>query len=274
MVQISALLISLFATFVAFNIMRLTEIPERIKTANYRDVEVSITGGIILFFASGIFLILFYGLNVLDNVKFSADNLTYVLLAFPFLMTGLLDDFFGGKGSQGFLGHFRAVKNGRITTGFIKFFFGVVFSIVISFFINPSDASLLNVFFGALLIAGSSNIANLLDLSPGRCLKVYLLFALPLIAIGTIPAFIFFGLIAFLIIPDLSEQLMIGDSGANFVGAFFGIVILSRHSTILTIIAAVFFLVLNVLSERVSFTKMFAGNPVLNAFDKFGRKYK
>ena len=80
----------------------------------------------------------------------------------------------------------------------------------------------------AVLIALAANLGNLLDRAPGRTIKFGLSPTCPIaIVIGTAPIGIAiapvmgaaFGLLG----DDLHERLMLGDTGANVIGAVLGL---------------------------------------------------
>ncbi len=126
----------------------------------------------------------------------------------------------------------------------------------------------------ACLVAGVANLANLLDLRPGRCLKAGLLAApaiasagpaAPLVAVAA-------GAAAGLLPVDLSERAMLGDGGANAFGAVLGAaaVVGARPRTRVAALAAV--VALTLVSERVSFTRVIESTPVLRELDALGRR--
>jgi UDP-N-acetylmuramyl pentapeptide phosphotransferase/UDP-N-acetylglucosamine-1-phosphate transferase len=70
---------------------------------------------------------------------------------------------------------------------------------------------------------------------------------------------------------DLSEHVMIGDSGANALGAVLGVALAARtgilgRATLLAALSA-----LTAASEKVSFTKVIESTPGLREFDQLGR---
>ena len=71
---------------------------------------------------------------------------------------------------------------------------------------------------------------------------------------------------------DLGERLMLGDAGANVVGAAIGVgVVLTSAPTARNIVLVVL-LVLNVLSEKVSYSRLIDSTPPLRALDRLGRR--
>ncbi|MCF0097479.1 hypothetical protein B0E54_06355 [Micromonospora sp. MH99] len=126
---------------------------------------------------------------------------------------------------------------------------------------------------GAGVIAGTANLLNLLDLRPGRAIKSGLLLGVPLaggphggIAAGAA------GAAAGLLRDDLSEDVMLGDSGANALGALLGVALAARsgplgRAGLLAVLAG-----LTAASEKVSFTAVIQRTPGLRQFDALGRR--
>jgi hypothetical protein len=140
---------------------------------------------------------------------------------------------------------------------------------------RPTVGWLTDVATSGALISASANLVNLLDLRPGRALKAVGLAALPLalgggdgsgVAASVIGA-AWAGLDA-----DLDERDMLGDGGANALGAALGvgIVLDAPRSVRLALLAGAIGLTLA--SERVSFTEVIAATPVLRELDAWGRR--
>ncbi|MGL5827951.1 MAG: hypothetical protein ACRC0L_00085, partial [Angustibacter sp.] len=135
---------------------------------------------------------------------------------------------------------------------------------------------------GGAVIAGCANLVNLLDLRPGRALKVVLV-AAPLVgarsAVG-IPAARIAGLAAAtaagagaaLLPEDLGEQTMLGDTGANAAGALLGAALVSVLGRRGQLVALGALSALTLASERISFTKVIEATPGLREFDRLGRR--
>ena len=116
---------------------------------------------------------------------------------------------------------------------------------------------------GALLVGLAANGLNQLDTRPGRALKVYLAFAIPLKApIGA----------AVLIAPyDLREMAMLGDSGSNALGALLGWSSVNRFTGRGRWIAIALLAGLTALGERTSLGQIIERTPVLRRVDEWGR---
>lgn len=156
----------------------------------------------------------------------------------------------------------------------------------------------------ALVIALSANLLNLLDVRPGRSLKAYIvLVPAPAVAfaLATVAAYnadaasyaaeiaglvmqpwesavVAGGLVVVLLGPalavwsaDLGERAMLGDAGANTMGAIIGYLLTAVLDLAGLAIAAVVLLALNLLSERVSFSAVIERVPLLSFLDRLGR---
>nr|WP_205809406.1 hypothetical protein [Micromonospora sp. HNM0581] len=204
---------------------------------------------------------------------------------------GLYDDVVGArpeqKAAKGFAGHLAALRQGRITAGLVKIVgvgaAGLGASILLT--TDPGVAGHrrrqrqstvglgFDVLLGAGVVAGTANLVNLLDLRPGRALKSGLLLGVPLsggrhggLASGAV------GAAAGLLPADLAEDVMLGDSGANALGAVLGVALAARtgpvgRAGLLAVLAG-----LTAASEKVSFTKVIASTPGLRELDALGRR--
>ncbi|MBW8483182.1 hypothetical protein K1Y72_12435 [Actinomadura sp. PM05-2] len=189
---------------------------------------------------------------------------------------GGYDDLIGTAGSRGFKGHLGALARGEVTTGAVKIL-GIgatgLAAAAVAGSPAPSRAGrALDVALNGVLIAGGANLMNLFDLRPGRAVKVGLLAGTPLAltgggAVAAAPL----GAAAALLPTDLAERAMLGDTGANALGALLGLAAgrLGRGPRLAALAGVVG---LNAASEFVSFTKVIAGNPVLNRIDMLGRR--
>ncbi|GIJ51960.1 hypothetical protein Val02_88460 [Virgisporangium aliadipatigenens] len=124
------------------------------------------------------------------------------------------------------------------------------------------------------LIAGTANLFNLFDLRPGRALKVGLMVGAPLAVAGpgAPVAAAAAGAAAAALPDDLGERTMLGDAGANALGAVLGTALAARsgRKARLALLAGV--VGLTAASEKVSFTKVIENTPPLRALDRLGRR--
>jgi len=71
---------------------------------------------------------------------------------------------------------------------------------------------------------------------------------------------------------DLAATAMLGDTGANPAGALLGLALVERTGPLGRAVALVGLAALTLASERVSFTRVIEGNPVLRRLDEWGRE--
>ncbi|HYP22451.1 MAG TPA: hypothetical protein VEV43_02660 [Actinomycetota bacterium] len=184
---------------------------------------------------------------------------------------GLWDDTRGDESPRGFGGHLRA---GRLTGGLVKIAAGGLAGIAAAALLYRDD--LVMAALTALAVPLAANLFNLLDRAPGRTGKVALLAGLPLLAMGderwAVDAAGAFGALAALLPADLGERGMLGDAGANPLGALVGLgLAVSLDAAPLGAVVVVL-LALNAASERWSFSKVIESSPPLRALDELGRK--
>lgn len=245
---------------------------------NYRGSAVPTAGGLVLV-ASVVagFLALSglvrAGLEVLDGWR-DIRNAT-MAASVGFGMLGLLDDLVGDTSTTGYRGHLRALFKGQVTTGLLKVLGGGV--VALAAVVALVDEGLPELVVDASLVALSANLANLFDRRPGRVIKVALVVAVLMVAAslgdpGLFGAVVVTGAAASLLLPDLRESLMIGDTGANPLGAGLALGAVVVFSPQVRVAALVVVLALNVLSERVSFSELIARRRVLRALDELGRQ--
>lgn len=188
---------------------------------------------------------------------------------------GLVDDLVGEGESGGFRGHLGALAHGRLTTGALKLFGGAaVCFVAVSLAIEAAPGRLVA---DAALVALAANLGNLLDRAPGRVGKVALVAFVALAAATALdPALagvaVVVGAGAALLVPDLHEEVMLGDAGANVLGAVLGVgVVVAAGPGVRTIVLVVL-VALNLLSERVSFSRVIERVGPLRAADGLGRR--
>ena len=161
---------------------------------------------------------------------------------------GLADDLLSGT-ERGF----RAHLGSRRTTGVLKLL-GIP---LVGLFATRRLS-------GALLVGLAANFLNQLDTRPGRALKAYLLVA-PLAGapLGT----------AVMLAPyDLREMAMLGDSGANALGAMLGLSSVSKLTGRGRWAAIGALAGLTLLGETRSLGELIERTPVLRELDALGRQ--
>ena len=191
---------------------------------------------------------------------------------------GLIDDLAEDRGEpiKGLRGHLGALRKGRLTTGAVKVLgigaTGVASAAVLTRRSSSATAYVADLATNTVLIAGGANLINLLDLRPGRALKAGAIGALALFfghGAATAGSVAGVGLAA--IGPDLAETHMLGDCGANSLGATLGAGAV-QAPRVTRIVVASAIIALTLASERVSFSAVIDRTPALRAIDSWGRR--
>ena len=181
---------------------------------------------------------------------------------------GAYDDLAGSGDRRGFRGHLGALRHGEVTTGAVKLGGIGATGIVSAALAGGSPA---DVVLNAGLVAGGANLLNLFDLRPGRAIKVAVASGALIGAAGQEGVAAPLAAALALLPEDLRERAMLGDAGANALGAMLGASAarLSRPARIalLAVIAG-----LTAASEKVSFTKVIERTPALHWLDMLGRR--
>jgi UDP-N-acetylmuramyl pentapeptide phosphotransferase/UDP-N-acetylglucosamine-1-phosphate transferase len=184
--------------------------------------------------------------------------------------------------TKGLRGHLGALARGEVTTGGLKVV-GIGTSAVAAAFVagraahgtrSPGGA-LVDALIDTGIVAGTANLVNLLDLRPGRALKAATVASCLLApaapgtrALGSAIA----GSALAAAPADLAERDMLGDGGANALGALlgaqaaFGLPRVARCAVLMGVVG------LTLASERVSFSAVIERTPPLRAADRWGRR--
>ena len=192
---------------------------------------------------------------------------------------GALDDLLGDGSTKGLRGHLAAARRGELTTGAIKVVGLGATGLLTAWMVDRSRTStgVMATLVGGAVVAGSANVANLLDLRPGRALKVVLLLAAPILAGGqaTLRSAATAGAAAGAAMgalpDDLAGRSMLGDTGANSAGALLGTALVARTGLRGRLLALAIVTVLTLASEKVSFTEVIESTPGLRELDALGR---
>jgi UDP-N-acetylmuramyl pentapeptide phosphotransferase/UDP-N-acetylglucosamine-1-phosphate transferase len=195
---------------------------------------------------------------------------------------GALDDLTESPegASKGFRGHVGALAQGRLTTGGAKLL-GISAGSLLAAAVatrggrgTTPSARIADVALSGALVAGTANLVNLFDLRPGRALKVVTVLTGPValaggpgapLAAATCGA-------ALSALPgDLGERTMLGDTGANALGALAGTALALSARWPLRAAALAGVVGLTLLSEKVSFSRVIESTPVLGRLDAWGR---
>lgn len=189
-------------------------------------------------------------------------------------LAGAADDLDGdGSAAKGLRGHLGALRRGEVTTGSVKIVALLGSGLAACAWSDRRGGAGTgwSTLAGAGLVAGSANLANLLDLRPGRALKASLALGLPLALRGHPAAVAVCAAGAVALPPDLRGETMLGDTGANPLGAAVGLAAAQALGPRGRFAALAAVAGLTLLSERVSFTRVIESTPVLRELDRLGR---
>lgn len=250
---------------------------QQLRRTNYRGRELATAGGLVIVLSvlvveAGRTALAEFGVG--EELSDSLLRSVVLFACFAFALLGLMDDLLGTEGDRGFRGHLRALRHGRMTTGAVKLFGGGVVAIVLT--AAPGEVSGRRLLADAALVALAANLGNLLDRAPGRTIKAGLIAYVPIaMAAGTGPVGLALapvvGAAAGLLPADLGERLMLGDTGANLLGAVLGLAVVLETDRPVRTVVLVGLVLLNLASERVSFTKVIDATPGLRHLDRLGR---
>jgi len=248
---------------------------------NYRGRALPFPGGIAIVAAGVLAVGLCIALAAvarLDAFAVSGFSLTYLL---GVALLGLVDDLVSGPParSRGWRGHGGAVLRGAFSTGALKALGSLALALYalqeLTFF--GTGRYLLAV----VLLVLTTNLFNLLDLRPGRSAKAFVLLGAglslgawhgrygsdtPLWVVGPFAAPI---LVAGFY--DLRERTMLGDIGANVIGAVAGLWLIDALDTAGQLIALAIVLAITVYGEFRSLSALVERTPLLRQIDSIGR---
>jgi UDP-N-acetylmuramyl pentapeptide phosphotransferase/UDP-N-acetylglucosamine-1-phosphate transferase len=192
---------------------------------------------------------------------------------------GLVDDLVEDTSTRtkGLRGHLGALARGRVTTGGLKVL-GIGATSMLAAAVGTrrrgsAAGHAADVVLNGALVAGTANLVNLLDLRPGRALKASVALSLPVAATsaGAVTGVVI-GAAAAAAPRDLGERDMLGDGGANALGALVGAQWAFGAPRAVRLVALAGVVGLTLASERVSFSAVIERTPWLRRADELGRR--
>jgi UDP-GlcNAc:undecaprenyl-phosphate/decaprenyl-phosphate GlcNAc-1-phosphate transferase len=249
---------------------------------NYRRRELAFPFGVLVLAAALLALIPLMLLERLASSElFHREILPVVLYAPGVLALGLIDDTLapiapGGRGERpqrGWRGHGAALLRGQLSTGVLKAAGSLGLALLAMSYLDlPKGRWLLAA--GVLVLA--TNLFNLLDLRPGRSIKALVLLGAgltigsgemrPLWALGL---FLAPALVAGAY--DLRERAMLGDTGANVLGALAGLWLVLTLSGVGQLVALALLAGITLYGELHSISALVERTPGLRELDSWGR---
>jgi UDP-GlcNAc:undecaprenyl-phosphate/decaprenyl-phosphate GlcNAc-1-phosphate transferase len=250
--------------------------------ANYRGASLPFPGGIAIVAVGVLVVGLWSGLVPIAKLdQFDWDVRTELTYPLGVALLGLIDDLLAGT-SRGWRGHGRALLAGEFSTGALK----AIGSLALALYVLQGTAYAAGVgeyLLAVALLVLTTNLFNLLDLRPGRAAKAFLLLGALLSAIawhgrdelgGLAPLWIVGPLAAPILVVgfyDLQEHTMLGDVGANLIGAVAGLWLIYAFDTTGQLIALAVVLALTVYGEFRSLSALIERTPLLRQIDSIGR---
>jgi UDP-GlcNAc:undecaprenyl-phosphate GlcNAc-1-phosphate transferase len=244
--------------------------------ANYCGRKVVFPFGVLCIVAA---LFAFIPLAILKKLEVAGvlqpKGLEVAVYVLGVAFLGLVDDTLGGV-PRGWRGHGLALREGRLSTGGLK----AAGSLGLALYVTsnpdlPTGRWLLET---AVLVF-ATNAFNLLDLRPGRAIKVFALLGVGLTigaesfaALWRLGLFVGPALVAGAY--DLRERAMLGDTGANLLGALAGLWILLTLSELGQGIALTILLAVTIYGELRSITSLVERVPLLRRLDSMGRPHR
>jgi UDP-GlcNAc:undecaprenyl-phosphate/decaprenyl-phosphate GlcNAc-1-phosphate transferase len=246
---------------------------------NYRERTLPFPFGVLILAASLIALIPLMLLGVLASAEvFHSEELPIALYALGVLALGLIDDAFGESRDgtaavRGWRGHGAAVLRGELSTGALKAAGSLGLALFAMSYLSLSNGRWL---LAAAVLVLATNAFNLLDLRPGRSTKAFVLLGVGLtIGSGSVRTLWALGLFAAPALVagfyDLRERAMLGDTGANVLGALAGLWLVLTLSGTGQLVALAVLAALTIYGEIRSISELIERTPGLRELDSLGR---
>ncbi|MGI8681682.1 MAG: hypothetical protein ACR2JO_06060 [Mycobacteriales bacterium] len=235
------------------------------QRANYRGEPVSLLGGpaVVLAGAAGVAA----SWQVPARLRLAA-----VVAGLGAGAVGRYDDRYGIGTARGFAGHLDALAGGRVSTGIVKIV-GIGAGGLAAGALAGRHA--LDALLAGAVVAGTANLVNLMDLRPGRALKSGLAISLLLVARPEVGGELVagpLGAVTALLPADLAQRTMLGDAGANGLGALLGVGLIAAASRRRLVVLLLLLVGLTVASEVVSFSAVIDRVRPLRWLDRLGAR--
>jgi UDP-GlcNAc:undecaprenyl-phosphate GlcNAc-1-phosphate transferase len=251
---------------------------------NFRERELAFPFGVLVLVAALLALIPLTLLARLGSSELFHPEILPVLLYAPgVLALGLIDDTLSPRpplaenddapAQRGWRGHGAALRRGELSTGVLKAAGSLGLALLAASYLDLSNARWL-LAAGVLVLA--TNVFNLLDLRPGRSVKALVLLGAGLTIVSnevrplwTLGLFLAPALVAGGY--DLRERAMLGDTGANLIGALAGLWLVLTLSGTGQLIALALLAAITVYGELRSISALVERTPGLRELDSWGR---
>ncbi len=252
---------------------------------NYRGRALPLPFGVLALAAALLALVpLMLVQRFASSAVFYPVALPIAVYALGVLALGLVDDTLArtdtaGETSgapapqRGWRGHGAALLRGDLTTGVLKAAGSLGLALLAMSYLQLSDGRWL-LAAGVLVLA--TNAFNLLDLRPGRALKAFVLLGAGLtIGSGEVRPLWALGLFAAPALVagvyDVRERAMLGDTGANLLGALAGLWLVLTLSSTGQLVALASLALITIYGELRSISALVERTPGLRTLDSWGR---
>jgi UDP-GlcNAc:undecaprenyl-phosphate/decaprenyl-phosphate GlcNAc-1-phosphate transferase len=253
---------------------------------NYRARPLPAPFGMLALAAALVALVPLMLLQVLASAEvFHPELLPVAVYALGVLALGLIDDALGDRAQdrspesatsippRGWRGHGAALARGELSTGALKAAGSLGLALLAVSWLGLSDGRWL---LAAAVLVLATNAFNLLDLRPGRSTKAFVLLGAGLLLgsgearpLWTLGLFAAPALVAGAF--DLRERAMLGDTGANLLGALAGLWLVLTLSGTGQLVALALLCAITVYGELRSINTLVERTPLLRQLDCFGR---
>src|ERR1039458_4509085 len=249
---------------------------------NYRGRPLPCPFGVLTLVAVLIALVPLMLLEKLASVEiFHAEALPIAVYALGVMALGLIDDTLGESAAaqpgrtlqRGWRGHGAAALRGEFSTGALKAGGSLGLALFTMSYLGLSNGRWL---LAVAVLVLATNVFNLLDLRPGRATKVFVVLGAGLgIGAAEVRTLWSLGLFAGPALVagfyDLRERAMLGDTGANLLGALAGLWLVLVLSGTGQLVALFLLLAVTLYGELRSISELVERIPGLRELDSWGR---
>ncbi|MBM7581312.1 UDP-N-acetylmuramyl pentapeptide phosphotransferase/UDP-N-acetylglucosamine-1-phosphate transferase [Caldicoprobacter guelmensis] len=233
---------------------------------NYRGKPVVISMGLAFLFPC------FAGIISFIVSKPDTSYMAFLLVVTALALIGFIDDVLGDTAVKGIKGHVGTLFKGNISTGGIKLIITALTGMYVSWCYHRE---LMAWVVYALLFSLFVNFINLMDLRPGRAIKVFMLSVIVIVTLGGFSnIWMFIPLLAslpFYIKGEMEERYMLGDTGANLLGGIIGLYAIKEVPFVPAAVMLTALISIHVIAEYHSLSKFIESIPALRFIDQLGR---